>query len=318
MGKGRSDGMPALIAVAESQHGVILSSQIDRCGVSRKSVAVLVAGGILRRVRAGAYAVGGRPPSVWEDAAAAAMLAGGTAALSHATAATLHRLPLLAPSRSVELTVVAPQHPRLRGVAVHRVRRLDPLDVERRGGLDITTPARTVVDLAGRMDVALLARVVDEGSIKGLWSIDALVATVERSGTRGRDGTRSLHAVLSSRLGEPAADSTLEQRVIRLLSPFRPFETQYQVVLGGRVLLLDIAWPQWRIGVEADGWFVRSRSRAKFDVERHRGNLLAAHGWQIAHVTSAMDDATIFADVSRLLPPVAFAGLLAGAGRRRG
>jgi hypothetical protein len=114
--------------------------------------------------------------------------------------------------------------------------------------------------------------------------------------------------LLRDRTGTPPADSALEQRVIRLLAPYGPFETQYQIVVDGIIVILDIAWPIWRVGVEADGWSVRSRSRGKFDRDRRKANLLAANSWSIAHVTSTMSDSEIISAVSRLLPPWAATG----------
>ena len=53
--------------------------------------------------------------------------------------------------------------------------------------------------------------------------------------------------------------------MIRILAPFAPFETQYELVLDGKLIRLDIAWPWWRVAAEVDGWGVRGRSRTKFD-----------------------------------------------------
>ena len=64
----------------------------------------------------------------------------------------------------------------------------------------------------------------------------------------------------------------LELRMIRILAPFAPFETQYELVLDGQLLRLDIAWPWWRVAAEVDGWGVRGNrnSRTKFVADRHR------------------------------------------------
>ena len=100
-------------------------------------------------------------------------------------------------------------------------------------------------------------------------------------------------------------DSALERWLVRILEPFAPFETQYQLVLDGSVILLDVAWPLCRVGVEADGWTVRSRSRGKFDRDREKGNLLVAHGWAVAHITSRMSALQVQQTIARLLPPSA-------------
>ena len=90
--------------------------------------------------------------------------------------------------------------------------------------------------------------------------------------------------------------------MIRVLAPYAPFETQYELVLEGKLIRLDIAWPWWRVAVEVDGWGVRSRSR----YEIRRGSLpdepLEAHHWRVAHLTSAMAPAIVLREVGRLLP----------------
>jgi hypothetical protein len=149
----------------------------------------------------------------------------------------------------------------------------------------------------------MLARVLDEGSIGGIWKPADVEATARRAGSRGRRGMAMLQDALEARLGEPAVESTLELRMIRALAPFAPFETQYHLVLDGELLILDIAWPPWRVAAEVDGWWTRAQSRTKFDRTLHRSNLLVAHGWRVVHLTATMDDATVRRDVGRLLPP---------------
>ena len=125
---------------------------------------------------------------------------------------------------------------------------------------------------------------------------------MKRAGGRGRIGQALLGPLVDARGGDPRVESRLEQRAVRALAPLAPFVTQHQLLLGGQVVVLDIAWPEVRVGVEVDGFAAHGRSRARFDADRRRDNLLTAHGWRIAHVTSAMDDATILEAVRRILP----------------
>jgi hypothetical protein len=185
---------------------------------------------------------------------------------------------------------------------LHRVERLDDRDVEIRRSLRVTTPARTLVDLVSRLDAPFLARVLDEGCIAGLWKLEEVAAAARRAGSRGRRGMARLHDALGQRIDEPAAESMLELRMIRVLAPFAPFETQYHLVLDGELVILDIAWPPWRVAAEVDGWWARAHSRTTFDRTLHRNNLLVAHGWRVVHLTSTMDDASVRRDVGRVLP----------------
>jgi hypothetical protein len=307
----RAERWSSAICLAESQRGVIVRRQLRSVGIPAREEARLMSAGWLREIRSGAYAIGGRPASPWDDAVAVSLLGGPGTVLSHATAAAIHRFPGLVPPVVPEVSVELPRHPRPQGVVLHRVTRLDPLDVEERKGVRLTTAARTVCDLAGRLETHLLARIVDEGCVDRRWTAEQLATTATRAGFRGRPGSRRLCDLLDVRTAEPEVESVLEQRVVRALAPYAPFVTQYQLVLDGQVLILDIAWPPWRVGAEVDGWTVRSRSFGKFSRGRHRDNLLLAHGWKVAHLTADMDQATILRDVGRLFPPEAV-GVLAG------
>jgi very-short-patch-repair endonuclease len=291
-----------VLRLAAGQRWVVTVAQLQDCGFTAKMIRRLVAYGWLRSVRTGVYMVAGRAPSTWENAVALGLRAGQGSALSHGTAAAIHRLPgLLAPALP-EISVPVPRHPRLPDAIVHRVECLDECDVEQRNGVGVTTARRTIVDLAARLDPDLLARVVDEGTIARRWTIAELAACNDRLSAQGRPGVRAMRKVLAVRAEEPRAESMLELRMIRILEPYAPFETQYQLVLEGRVLLLDIAWPRWRVAAEVDGWGAHGRSWSKFVDDRSRMNLLEAYGWRVAHLTAAMDKATVLRDVGRLLP----------------
>lgn len=294
-----------VMAIAESQSRVITTSQLASCGISAKAAAELEAEGLLRRIRRGAYAVAGRLATPFEETVAAALLIGPQGAASHRTAAAIHKLPGLLPPTLPELSVPRAYRNKLAGTRIHRVAHLGECDVEQRYGIRVTVPSRTLVDIAGSLNDYRLARLIDEGMIEKRWSIEGLVECLQRSAPGGRPGSRRLHDLLVVRLAEPRADSTLALRVVRALAPFAPFETEYQLVLGGHVVILDVAWPRWRVVAEVDGWEGRSRSRGKFDWDRRRGNLLAANGWTVTHLTSAMSDDEMRRDVGLLLPPFA-------------
>ncbi len=302
MGSEKRANWDLVFRFAQTQRSLVTAAQLRQCGLSGKSVHDRSTDGWLRIVRPGVYAVGGQSRSGWEQAVAIGLLCGPGSALSHGTAAAIHRLPGLLAPRSPEISVPAARHPCLPGAIVHRVARLDDCDVDQLHGVGVTSPERTVVDLAARTPPDALSRLIDEGTIARRWTVAGLLACVERVGVKGRGGVRTLRELLADRVDEPLADSMLEQRMIRILAPYAPFETQFEVVLDGKLLRLDIAWPWWRVAAEVDGWDVRSRSRTKFLQDRLRMNLLEAHGWRVVHLTSEMDTQTVLREVGRFLP----------------
>jgi hypothetical protein len=301
-----------VLSIAASQRGLVTWHQLETSGISHKVIRRLLATGWLRRVRRGVYAIGGQPPSPWEDAIAVGLIAGDGAALSHATAAAIHRFPgIVAPMR-VEISVPVRRHPALERTTLHRVSRLDPIDIEERRGIRVTTRVRTMVDIAGQLSADLTARLVDEGGIARWWTAHDLLACVDRVDPCRKAVPRSLLSILSARDDEQAVDSVLERRVVDILAPYAPFEVHYEVVLDRQLVIVDIAWPQWLVAAEVDSFLIHGHSRRKFDHDRLRNNLLVAHGWRLAYLTSAMDARTILREVGRLLPAGAFVDRLIG------
>ena len=278
--------------VAGAQQGVITSEQLLAIGPQpgssgRRFGTRLVSEGWLYPLLGGAYAVGASP-SDWQMAVAAVLLSGPESVLSHRSAARCHRISDLLQQTTPEVTLPRYSHRRVSGVIVHRVGALDHADISLHHGIRVTSPERTLVDLANDLDIGLVERIFDEGAVARLWSAQSVTAAVERNARRR--GTIALRRILACRADLAPGESTLESRAIKVLAPYGPFEVQYQLSVDDRLVIIDIAWPKLRVAVECDGWTVRSRSRGKFDADRRRDNILASHGWSVVHLTTAMSD----------------------------
>lgn len=295
-------GLEELRAAADQQHGLVLRRRLRELGVGRRRAYQLVADGWLREVLPGVLLVGGAQPSDWQTAVAATLLAGPGSAISHFTAARVHRLAVAWPRAepaAVEITVPAKVYRPIPGAVVHRTRLLFDDEVRLHRGVRVTVPTRTLIDLLSGLQPRALEKLIDEGSITGAWDYAGLAVAAERA--KGRDGVETLRRLLDARLETQFEDRPLEERAGRALACLGPFATQYELVLDGRVVIVDIAWPAHKVAVECDGWEVRSRSRGKFDHDRRRNNLLASHGWTLVHLTSAMSDDEMRAAVFKVL-----------------
>ncbi len=177
---------------------------------------------------------------------------------------------------------------------------MPPQDVTRAHGALVTSPARTLVDMAGRLTPVVLERTLDEGLIGRRWRVSELVACLGRSSPYA-PGRADLSRLLELRREAPSADSALEARVFAALSPLAPFRTHYVTDVGGAVYVLDVAWPGRRVGAEIVGRAHRVVSRSAFDRERRKLNVLGAAGWKIAHLTAAMSVAEMIASVDAML-----------------
>lgn len=291
----------ALRRLAEGQRGLFSAAQAADVGISHAYLSRATAEGYFRRVRQGVYAVAGAPPSRWEPVLAAALRAGPEAVISHSTAASIHRFHCSAPiPAAIELTILLPARAKLAGAVVHRASVLAPEDVVRRYGIALTSPARTLVDMAGRLSPALLERTLDEGLLANVWRVSDVSAALGRAS--GNVAGRSLlTSLLDDRRERPSADSVLEAKAFRAMRPLAPFEVHYELQVGSATYVLDAAWPSRRVGAEVVGRRFRVVSKYTFDRERRKLNALAAAGWKIAHLTAAMSPGQMVEAVQLLL-----------------
>ncbi|MDQ3757354.1 MAG: DUF559 domain-containing protein [Actinomycetota bacterium] len=274
--------------LAAAQDGLVARRQL---GLTEDAVRWAVRDGALRKYRRGIYRAAGAPDSVWQPLRAA-LLAAGDAVASHRAAAALHGFPGVLPG-AVEITVFCRTAPRLAGVVVHRTTLLVADDLTEVNGIPTTTPARTVVDLAATLHPHLLERMLDR--------CDPLevVACLDRVGTASRRGTRNLRALLDARVG---GESPLEKTWVRRFrrSGLPPPELGYQLVIGSRVIVLDMAWPDHRVAVEVDGWSSHG-TRTQFDRDRERDLWATRAGWRVLRVTSRTPVREVLATLHSLL-----------------
>ena len=133
-----------LAEIASRQGGVVGRAQLLARGVDANAIEYRIRIGRLRRIHQGVYAVGHDAIPVRGRLVAALLVAGPGSALSHRTAA--HVLSLL-PSmpQFVEITTTKRAPENRPGLRFHHAR---TLQTTRRHGLPITTPIRTLLDLA--------------------------------------------------------------------------------------------------------------------------------------------------------------------------
>jgi predicted transcriptional regulator of viral defense system len=186
-----------LAPVAARQCGAFTREQAAGAGFSPSQIQRRLDVGAWVRLYPRVYRHGGSPPTLALVLTAAILWAGPDAVLSHTTAAAMWRVAAVAPDR-VELLVPRTRAPRLAGVVIHRVARLDPTDVTTTGRLPVTTPVRTLIDLAAVIPGAELAVILDRAFRRGLVTRRALERRLETLGTRGRPGTTGLRALLGT------------------------------------------------------------------------------------------------------------------------
>ncbi|MGH2705110.1 MAG: hypothetical protein ACRDJ4_08445 [Actinomycetota bacterium] len=219
---------------------------------------------------------------------ATSLWAGEAAVISHRSAAALLGLDGFE-AGPVEISTARPVHGRAAGVVIHRVRRLDRVDVMTVRGIRLTEPGRTLLDLGAVAPASLVERAMEYALRRGLTSLSRLRWTLGRAGGQGRPGTALLRSLLEERGQSAPAESALEVEVIRLLrraglpEPVR----QREVRSGGHVIArVDLAYVDQRIAIECDGYRYHS-GRAAWQRDRDRLNALGDLGWRVMHATKA-------------------------------
>jgi len=286
--------------LATGQGGAISRAQLRGLGVTDKTVDGLLAGGWLVAVHRGVFRLGRLSEAGVLHAALLAL--GDGAALSHRSAAHAHGLLRTRPPATVDVTVPTTRR-RRRGIRPHRSQ-LDALDTTTRGGLRITTVARTLLDIAPGLTVPRLQAAVDEARVQRRLHIPAIEATLARA--PGHHGTGALRRALERHdpgRGRPIGD--FERRAIAFLRDhgFPPYVRNFTVVVEGEPFSLDVVWLEHRVAIELDSRTFHDTDPA-FASDRRRSRRLAAAGWQVVRGTwDDLDDraAELAADVWALL-----------------
>jgi putative AbiEi antitoxin of type IV toxin-antitoxin system len=135
-----------IATLATMQYGVVSRAQLLAAGIGPGAIATRIKRHQLHRLHRGVYAVGHTALVPLAREMAAVLACGPNACLSHLSAAWLWRL-LDAVVELVEVTVQGSTR-RRPGLRVHTSRLLGPDQVCRHRGLPVTTPERTLIDLA--------------------------------------------------------------------------------------------------------------------------------------------------------------------------
>jgi very-short-patch-repair endonuclease len=230
--------------LARRQHGLVTREQLLALGMPGYVIDRRVKSRRLTPVRRGVYRVG--PIAQLLEAETAAVLAVGEGAvISHRTAAILHKLvPHLAKDGFMDVSVVDRQpgaKPRMR---IHRAKSLRQYEVMRLHGIPITTPARTIIDIAPTLNPAQLEQLLAEAHRKRL--APQLKTLVARYPTR--PGVPAIRALIDAK-----PRFTRSKAELRLLAALRRagLNPETNTVLAGYEV--DLYLPEDGLVIEVDG-----------------------------------------------------------------
>ena len=151
----------------------------------------------------------------------------------------------------------------------------------------MTSPVRTLVDLARLLDRDALQRMIEQAFRRRVVSIPEFRRALQLMPSRGKAGTGTVLSLIEEGIWHEGAQSELERQAMRLFRESRvprP-EREYPVIEDDRRLaVVDFAWPGAKVIVEAEGFeFHSGREAWESDIARY--NSLALHGWTVLRLT---------------------------------
>jgi hypothetical protein len=252
----------AIAAVAASQHGVIMTTQLLSAGLSSAGITNWVTGGRLHRIHRGVYAVGHPGLSIEGEWMAAVLACGEGAVLSHRSAAMLNRM--LEPKRGPVHVSIANGNGRSRrkGIVIHRSPTLLPSQTTSRLNIPVTHPARTLADLRRVGPEWEYRRALRQAEFRELPIGDLPEADGSRSGLESR------FRRFCRRHGLPDPEPNAK------VGPFT----------------VDFLWRAEKVVVETDSYRTHGGPLA-FEEDRQRDIYLKVRGYEVVRVTDRQLDA---------------------------
>lgn len=207
--------------------------------------------------------------------------------VSHGTAAALHGFWDDWP-RLIDVTVPVEAGRKIDGIRCRRCRYPEPEEIGARHGVAVTTPARTLVDLAGIVNLATLRKTVGRVAIRKRLDVQAVDIAIYNA--KGRRGLKALELALvpyRTKDGKaPDVRSDFETLVLPDLIELGLLQPQVNAWLhiDGERFLVDFLWEEAMVIVETDGRETHETPTA-FQSDRRRDQFLAAAGYRVLRVT---------------------------------
>jgi very-short-patch-repair endonuclease len=268
--------------IGQAQQGVATRAQLLGRGLAAHTIDRMVRAGRVIVLRRGLYQIGPQPAG--RAAETAAVLACGPAGrVSHTSAGAIHGvLDATNSRRTVEVTVPRNKRRRIEGVRIHRVRDLFADEVTMLDGIPVTTPARTLLDLAEVMTSRELEQALATAYRNGLVTPEEMRTMVERH-PRHR-GAPLLRRLLDAESDPAFTRSKAEEKLLEIVRSAHLPRPELNVrVLGHEV---DFLWREARVVAEVDGYAFHS-SLESFAADRQRDAELVAAGYRILRFTWA-------------------------------
>ncbi len=250
-------------------------SQLSELGLGGDAIDYRLRTGRLFRVYPGVYGVGHPPVEPLERAMAAVLACGPRAALSHGSAMTLWGF-WRRWDEPFDLTVAGDRRPK--GVRTHRSVTLLRRDVVIREGIRVTSPARTLLDMAPEVPPKSLARFINDGRLRRILTLADLADVAARNPTHPGAGALMAHAETAQNATRSGGEDDFQAFCQHYGFPM----PRVNITLHGYEV--DAYFPQEKLIVELDGWPFH-RSRDKFESDREQDATMLMYGIATIRIT---------------------------------
>jgi very-short-patch-repair endonuclease len=274
----------ACARLAAGSHGVITRAEALACGHNRSSIHRKIRLGLWKRLFPETYRIGDGRSDRHQRLAGLTKWTRGVA--SHTSAAMLLQLDGIG-DEVLEVTTTRHLRPPGDSIKLHYAPRLPP-DSGKIDGIPATSPTRTLLDLAGTIDVDLLELALEDSLRRGLTSLPRIRWCLATQGGQGRTGTRALRNLIDQYDSDQGVtESAFEVRLLQLLRsadlplPDRQLEIRDGTRLLGRA---DFGYPDHKLAIEAVSFRWHS-GRTAWSRDQRRWNALVAVGWRVINVT---------------------------------
>jgi hypothetical protein len=275
--------LDAVRALAGRQHGIVARRQLQAIGLSDGGIDHWLRNGRLVSMRRGVYALGHTELRREGDLLAALISVGDDAVLSHRSAARQWGLRPWS-GAFIELTARDDRgHKAKDGLRVHTSLELEDWEITEHDSIPVTTPARTLLDLAAVVPAHHLRRAVERAVQEEIYDHGAVLRVM--AAHPRRRGSAALEALLDDLHDHGTATVTrsdLEALFLQLCLDHDLPRPQVNHFDNGREL--DFRWSVERVVVETNG-FAFHRSRAAFEDDHDKRLALEAAGWRVISLT---------------------------------
>jgi very-short-patch-repair endonuclease len=263
-----------IAALAARQRGYVTRPQVMKFGLTEKAIRHRVRISRLIPIYAGVYAVGHLPTLPPDRAFGALLACGSGAVLSHGSAATVWGI---FKRWELPFEVTTPSTRRRPGIAVHRAV-LTRQDIRTQLGLRVTSPARTLLDVAPRMTDKALTRAVNDLRRPGYLRLHHLAELLDRFPRSPASGR--LRPFLDDPTGPTRSE--FEDAFFAFSKRFGFPKSQVNARVCG--FEVDVLFAEERVIVELDGWSFHN-TRRSFESDRERDAELLARGFVTIRIT---------------------------------